>query len=223
MPQLPSGDRSLQNTRNARYCEIFVVTGGPLHLRGQVYNTLGCSDCPADLWNALDLEALKTQYNATAIILNGPRYFLMDRIAASEPQGVGNFGGLEMNLVATIQMSLTSVIADRLRGHQRKPYTEHMIDRSTQWFFAPGRTVYELVAPEGKVYVMQSYAHIVDDTLTEASLTTLAQRLRLPTGWQYRVRQVDTEYVIGTPGGEAHIVQDDFQNTYQRVDNSEQR
>src|SRR3712207_6792816 len=134
-------------TRDARYGEVFVVTEGPLHLRGQIYNTLGLNDCPADLWNALNPEKLKAQYHATAIILNGPRYFLMDRIVASEPQGIGNFGGLEMHLVAVIQIPLTAFIADRLHGGQRHPYKEHTVERSTQWMFAPGRTVYELVSP----------------------------------------------------------------------------
>ena len=66
---------------------------------------------------------------------------------------------------------------------------------------------------------MQSYAHIVDATLTEDALAGLGPRLSLPAGWEYRPRQLTSELVVGTPGGEAHIIQDDFQNTYQRLDN----
>ena len=69
----------------------------------------------------------------------------------------------------------------------------------------------------GQVYIMQSYAQIVDPTQTEASLETLASRLQLPQGWHYRVRRLDQDYVVQTTG-EAYVLQDDFENTYQRVD-----
>jgi hypothetical protein len=63
---------------------------------------------------------------------------------------------------------------------------------------------------------MQSYALMVDPTLTEESLATLASRLKLPEKWQYRVRKLDQDYVVQTTR-EAHVIQDDFENTYQRV------
>jgi NADH:ubiquinone oxidoreductase subunit E len=76
--------------------------------------------------------------------------------------------------------------------------------------------VYELVAPDGTVYVIQSYAQIVDPTLTQESLATLASRLTLPEQWHYRVRTLDQEYVLQV-SGEAHVIQDDLENTYQRA------
>ena len=82
--------------------------------------------------------------------------------------------------------------------------------------FSGGKTVYELVAPSGKVYVMQSYALSIDPSMTEKSLATLASRLKLPEQWQYRVRKLDRDYIVQTTG-EAHVIQDDFENTYQRV------
>jgi hypothetical protein len=200
--------------RNARYCEVFVVTGILTRIEGRVYNTLGLNDCPADQWAALDTDALKAQFNARDVMLNGPRYWLMDRLTATTPSGVATFGTLDTNLVAVLHLPLGSLLG----GGRRSPYTEHTVDRDTQWVFAPGRLVYELVSPDNRVYVMQSYSHIVDDTLTEDALATLAPRLSLPPNWQYRVRQLDAEYVIRTVGGEAYVVQDDFENTYQRVD-----
>src|SRR5262245_46113458 len=53
--------------RNARYCEVFVVTGILTRIEGRVYNTLGLNDCPADQWAALDPDALKGQFNARDI------------------------------------------------------------------------------------------------------------------------------------------------------------
>jgi haloalkane dehalogenase len=138
----------------------------------------------------------------------------MGRLSLANPGGVATFGGLAMNLVAAIQMPIGSLVSSA----RRRPYTENTIERDTAWVFAPGRLVYELVSPENRVYVMQSYAHIGDDTLTEDALSRLAERLTLPAGWQYRVRQLDVEFVVRTVGGRAYVIQDDFENTYQRID-----
>ena len=62
---------------------------------------------------------------------------------------------------------------------------------------------------------MQSYALIKDPTLTEESLHTLGSRLKLPTGWSYRVRQLEQEESF-TVNGKAHLIQDEFENSYQR-------
>ena len=201
------------NLRGARYCEIFVITGHLTHITGAVYNTLGLNDCPAEEWKALNPDALKKAFKARAVVMNGPRYFLMDRAALQDPGAVVSVDGLQLRLLATIRLPVGSLLG----GTRRKPYTEHTIERTTYYLFSGGRLVYELIAPHGQVYIMQSYAQIVDPTQTEASLETLASRLQLPQGWHYRVRRLDQDYVVQTTG-EAHVIQDDFQNTYQRVD-----
>jgi len=202
------------NLRGARYGEIFVITGHVNHIRGAVYNTLGLNDCPQEQWNALDPDEIKQEANARAILMNGPRYFLMDKsqIALEHPGDVVSFGGLQFRKLATIQIPLTSMIG----GLKRKPYTEHTIERTTTYVFSAGKPVYELVAPDGTVYVMQSYAQIVDPTLSEAKLSTLASRLTLLEQWHYRVRTLDQEYVMQATG-EVHVIQDDLENTYQRA------
>jgi hypothetical protein len=201
------------NLRGARYCEIFVITGRLTHIAGAVYNTLGLNDCPAEEWKALDPDMLKNAFKARAVVMNGPRYFLMDRAALQNPGAVVSVDGLQLRLLATIRLPVGSLIG----GARRKPYTEHTIERTTYYLFSGGRLVYELIAPAEQVYIMQSYAQIVDPTQTEASLETLASRLQLPQGWHYRVRRLDQDYVVQVTG-EAHVIQDEFENTYQRVD-----
>ena len=75
--------------------------------------------------------------------------------------------------------------------------------------------MYELVAPGGEVYVMQSYAHIIDDTLDEAALPSLGEELELPEGWNYQARVVEEDYVVLDQDGVAIVIQDELQNTYQ--------
>jgi len=65
---------TLENARNERYGEIFVITQSGV----EVYNTTGVNDCPAELWDALDLEALKQEHGALSVQKNGPHFWMMD-------------------------------------------------------------------------------------------------------------------------------------------------
>jgi hypothetical protein len=202
-----------RDMRGVRYCEIFVVKRHLLQLRGQVYNTIGLNDCPGAQWSAISADRLKTELHADAIVMNGPRYFMMDSIASEDMSGeVVEFDGLAMRQVGVVEIPLS-------RRHGVEPYTETTIERTTEYTFRAGRPVYQLVPPAGPGYVLQSYSHIVDDTLTIESLATLGARLRLPSGWRYEVRTLDQDLTLRT-SGKITVIQDDFQNTYQRLDPS---
>jgi hypothetical protein len=74
--------------------------------------------------------------------------------------------------------------------------------------------VFELVAPGGDTYVMQSYAQIKDPKLTIGKLASLGPRLNLPPGWRYRTRNLRHALVLRARG-RATVLQDELQNTYQ--------
>jgi hypothetical protein len=74
--------------------------------------------------------------------------------------------------------------------------------------------VYELVSPDGSVYLMQAYSRIVDHGLTLGALRGLGSRLQLPAGWRYRTRKLHHDISLRT-AGDAVIVQDELMNTYQ--------
>jgi hypothetical protein len=171
-----------EQMHGARYGEVLLVTGRFIRIKATVYNTLGLNDCPDDLWRALDTEAIKRAYRARAVILNGPRYFLMDKVSIADPgEEIFAFGGLQVRRLATVPLPLTSLLG----GLRRQPYSEQPVRRTTVYVWDQNREVYELVAPEGTSYVMQSYSLAVDPTLTEADLPALgapaaAARLALP-------------------------------------------
>lgn len=205
--------RGATNVRGARYCEILVVSGKLTDLTATVYNTLGCNSCPADQWNAIDAEKLKKELGAKSIFMNGPRYFMMDKVGQSNaaPPTV-MLGGLAMKKRATVPVSMRTVLEGKA-----KPYTETTVKRSTEYVFNKGSRVYELISPD-HTYIMQSYAQLVDPNLTEKGLAMLQTRLKLPTGWRYQTRVLADDLVLRTvEGGEAHVTQDDLMNTYQRV------
>ena len=202
-----------EQMHGARYGEVLLVTGRLNRIKATVYNTLGLNECPDDLWQALDTEAIKKAYRARAVILNGPRYFLMDKVSIADPgEEIFDFGGLQMRRLATVPLPLTSILG----GLRRHPYTERPVRRTTVYVWNTGREVYELVAPDGTTYVMQSYSLAVDRTMTEADLPLLGARLRLPAGWVYRVRRIDDEWALPVER-EARIIQDELDNSYQRV------
>ncbi len=205
-----------EQMHGARYGEVLLVRGRLKHIEATVYNTLGLNDCPDDLWQALDPDAIKKEHGARAVILNGPRYFQMDKVLIANPGGeIVDFGGLQMRPLATVPLKLTTVLG----GIHRHPYSEQPVLRTTIYIYDAGREVYELVAPDGTRYVMQSYSLQIDPSLTEAELPMLGDRLDLPQGWSYRARRLDEDWTLGVDG-EARVVQDELENSYQRVHSS---
>ena len=59
---------------------------------------------------------------------------------------------------------------DLAGGPGGRYYRDITIRRETEWIFAAGLPVYELLTSDRKTYVMQAYSHIVDDSLTLDSL-----------------------------------------------------
>ena len=202
---------AIEGTRDARYCEIIPIVRDGFHLVATVYNTLGLNDCPASVWNGITEDSMKQRFDALTVLLNGPRYFLMDSITAGGATKTGETieaGGLELTERASIDVGLFDLL--------HRAYRETTIDRDTIYVFKAGRPVFMLEAA-GSRYVMQAYAQIVDKSLSYDDLPGLAARLRLPSGWRYSATVPDKDLVLGAKG-KATVVQDDLENTYQKLD-----
>ena len=87
--------------------------------------------------------------------------------------------------------------------------------RTTVFHYRAGRPVYELTAPNGDVYMMQSYAQIADPKLTMDDLAGLGARLKLPKGWTYRTRMLAADTALKAEGV-AYVINDNLYNSYQR-------
>jgi hypothetical protein len=202
----PAAVRQVSGLHDARYCEIIELKGVPPTAVATVWNTIGQNRCPSAWWRAFNGGALARELGDTLVVLNGPRHFLMDS-ASAQTGGVRSFHGQRLTKVATIRIRTAADLV-------QTPYTDRTISRSNTWRWKRGRTVFELVAPGGDVYVMQSYAQIKDPTLTLAKLRALGRRLKLPSGWRYRTRRLTGELVLSAVGS-ATITQDELQDTYQ--------
>jgi hypothetical protein len=220
MTAQPGGTEHRTDVRDTRYGEIFLIRSEEGQLIGAVYNTTGLNDCPLDKWRALNPQELTTQFGVVAVQLNGPRFWTMDRITANAVGEVVSFGGLEARWVA--ELPIPPDLSDPDHPGARY-YRDMVIKRETEFHFAAGRPVYEMLTPDGKTYVMQAYSHIVDDSLTMQSLAALGGQLQIPEGWQYRARTPGQELTLATAGGQAHVLQDELQNTYMQLVTRDER
>lgn len=198
--------------RNVRYCEVITVKRDKFTLNVEVYNTLGLNFCPQDKWQALDAKRLAKERDLTLVKLNGPRYWTIDSIEAAGASAAGqivDFGGIGMVERATLSTKIwQGTVGDKF-------YTPNTVKRTTVFHYKAGRPVYELTAPNGDVYMMQSYAQIVDVALAAGDLPKLGQRLKLPKGWTFSTRVLDADYALKADGT-AYVINDEMYNSYQR-------
>ena len=200
--------RLIDHMRGVRYGEVLAMFLRDTGLEAEVYGTQMLNDCPQELWETLNADEIAKDMGAVFVKLNGPRYWLLDglgsKVAVVDPV-FKDFNGIQMRRIATIPIG-----ADFAAG----PYTIRNVNRGAVFFFDAGKTVYELVDPDGRALVMQARCVGVDPNMTEESLATLGERLALPEGWSYRTRVLETELVVDTSTTLATVVQDEFENTY---------
>jgi hypothetical protein len=130
--------------------------------------------------------------------------------SASSSGKTFTFGGLEMGLRAT----LTTQAGQPTVGQQT--YVVNKVARDTIFTFDAGKPVFELTAPDGHVYVMQSYSKIVDPKLNYRDLPRLAALLKLPTGWSYSWHKLTHTLKLNS-NGLAYVVNDDLFDSYQQM------
>jgi hypothetical protein len=200
--------RLINDMRGVRYGEVLAVYLRDTGLEAEVYGTQMLNDCPQELWESLDADAIAKDMGAVFVKLNGPRYWLLDglgsKVAVVDPV-FKDFNGIQMRRIATIPLG-----ADFAAG----AYVVRNVNRGAVFFWDAGKPVYELVDPDGRPFVMQARCVGVDSDMTEELLATLGDRLALPAGWSYRSRVLESEMVIDTSATLATVVQDEFENTY---------
>jgi len=203
-----SATKSANGLRAQRYCEVLLLHPAPAGLTADVYNSYPMNACPQSEWAALNAKQIAQENQALLANLNGPRYWLMDRVAKSVGTSgpTKDFGGIEMTQRATV------LIGDPATA--QKPYLLHEVNRKTVFTFDKGSTVYELTDPQGQKWVMQSWSQEIDPTLSEADLADLTAKLALPAGWTYASRTLTAPLTISTVAAPAKVTTDDLRNTY---------
>lgn len=202
---------AVESMRGKRYCEVLLVGPGATGAEADVYSTWTLNECPAEQWNAIDMAVVAAEQGALIALANGPRYWSMDSVtkAPMSEQVFATFGEIEMLRLATVSLGPVADLG--------KPYLPRAVDRETVFTYAAGSTVHELTAPDGSVYVMQSWSQQVEPTLDEAALVDLTPQLTLPEGWTYSTRVLTSELRVETVDQAAMVLQDDLRNSYSLV------
>lgn len=192
-----------------RYCEVFLINPGPNATT--VYNTTGKDDCPTAQRNSLNPQQVAKQYHVQSVYKNGQRFWVMDELLINNTKETCSFNGVLATNWGTTTISSSG------GGSAAPPYTVTVVNRSSQWFYAAGSLVYELLAPGGKRYIMQAYSSIVDKTLKLDDLLQLGYRLKLLAGWRYEAHVLDRNVSLNTVGGKANVIQDELQNSHMQL------
>ena len=227
----------LENLRGTRLGEIVLLTRGDEFVVEVRYGSLGLTAGFTDeQWESLDQADVVASFGCDAVFMNGPRLALMDFAVGSVLDGgrVTTFGDIPTYCWSTGRGAVN------MQEMNLPTYTERLVPRAIAWGFRAGSDVYELVDPQGHVYVLQSTSQRVDKTLTIEQLPDLGSRLQLPPGWSYRVETLPQDlfglewltYASTGPGQtttseagptppdatkHARVVWDEFENSYQRV------
>ena len=201
-------ERLLSDMRDVRYGEVLAVYHRDGRFEAEVFGTQLLNDCPQELWETLDATTVAAEMGALAVRLNGPRYWTLDgfgqKVAVVDPV-FRDFNGIQMRRIAVVDLGEVPNVG---------PYNAAQVNRGAIFFWDAGRTVHELVDPDGRPFVMQALCVGVDPTITPESLDTLGERLALPDGWTYRTRVLDEELIVDTTGAPATVLQDEFENSY---------
>lgn len=198
--------------RNKRYCEVLYGERAFFNLRIKVFSTEGINDCSADLWAQITKESVVATRGASFVLLNGPRFWVMDQINVVNG-GAEKADEMFVNLQMRQRATLTINIWDQL--FQPQFYSARAINRKTEFIYRAGSNIYELISPQGEVYVMQSYSQMVDKNLAEDGLLLLGEKLILPQGWKFRVVKKGRDLTLRA-NSVAHVLQDNLRNSYQR-------
>ena len=213
---IPDKKISMENMRGHRFAEVALFSGtSQENAVADFYNSTGVDDPTPARFAVLDQDKLAKEKKAMGVFLNPPRYWMFDEFKVFEVGDDQDFGGIKMTWMGVVDVaSLKKAI---LGG----AYFAGYIHRDNSYTFNEGSKVYLLDAPDGEVFVMQSYnAHTDEGLDAEESPATLGDRLTLPDGWKFRNETLDRELVVSQErtGKMAHVAQDDLLNRYQGSD-----
>ena len=219
----PAAASAPMKVYNYPYCELIPDTVANGIITEHVFNTLGFNTCPTSSFSTITEQNVVDTYNAayppaagaapsTSATINGRRHWVMDTIQSTG--GVTGstdtltVNGMQLGLKAQLQVAVGDATVGTV------PYVATTVSRDTVYVFNRGHRVFELIAPNKQVFVMQSYSQQVSSKLRMSTLRYIGPKNQLPTGWKYRSR-VLTKNLTLTAAGTTQIVNDHFLNTFQ--------
>ena len=174
---VPGRQIHMQDMRGYRFCEVGLITGTSQdNAVANIWNTTGVCDPTPEQVDALDPDTVARENGAVGAWLNPVRHWMADRLNVRESGADKTFGD-----VAGAWTGVTS--AATLTATEPGSYQPGYLYRDNTLTFSEGSEVYLLDAPDGEVFIMQSFTRHQDPGLSEDKLAHLSRRLNLPSGW----------------------------------------
>lgn len=211
---VPGREIHMRDMRGYRFCEVCLVTGATADTAvANIWNTTGVCDPKQEQLDALDVEAIARENGALYATVGPLRTWMFDRLDVGEAGGDKTFGGITGTWMGAAE-------ASSMQQATEGGYHPAYMYRNGTVTFDEGSQVYVLDAPDGEVFVMESFTRHWDEALSEDKLAHLAGRLDFPSGWGFRAELLDRDMEVSSAhhGNLAHVVQDNLHNAYQGSD-----
>lgn len=205
----------LTNVRPYRFCEVALITGtSHSNAIAEFYNSTGVDDPTPERFAAIDSAKIVKENDVRASFLNPVRYWMMDEFWVNEAGVDKTFGDIKMTWMGVVPVN------ELEKGVSKGHYVPGYIYRNTQYKFNKGSEIYILDAPDGEVFVMQSFTNYVQKTVDVNHISELGPLLSLPQGWKFRAVVLDQDLIVNQEKTNylAHVFQDDLKNAYQGSD-----
>jgi hypothetical protein len=214
---VPGKEIHVTDMNNYPFCEIGLITGTSMsNAVANIWNSTGVSDCPPDKIAAIEADQgarIQKATGARKVWINPRRHWTFNEFWVYEVGAPRDFEGVMASWMGVL--GVEPLEAATVKGD----YSPGLIYRHNKFLFKAGATVYLLDASDGKgVFVMQSWTDHFNKGETAENLKDLGSQFKhLPPGWKWRVKVIDRDLSIAPPppGRLAHVMQDEFRNTYQ--------
>lgn len=211
---VPGREIHMRDLRGYQFCEVLLVTGTSAgNAVANIWNTTGVCDPKQEQLDALDADAIARENGALYAAVGPLRTWMFDRLDVWEAGSDRNFGSITGTWTGAAE-------ATTLQAAVQDGYRPAYMYRNGTVTFDQGSQVYVLDAPDGEVFVLESFTRHWDPALSEDKLAHLAGRLDFPRGWGFRAEMLDQDLEVSSAhhGNLAHLVQDNLHNAYQGSD-----
>jgi hypothetical protein len=212
---VPGREIHLRHLRGHEFCEVSLITGASNdNATANIWNTAGVRRPEPEQLEELSADAIAREHGALDAVIGPLRSWTFDRLDIWEAGDTETFGNITGTWIGAAEA------AALMQATVRSSYQPAYVYRNTTVTYAKGTQVYVLDAPDGEVFVMESFTRHGDPALSEDLLAHLGGKLDFPVGWGFRAELLDRDLAVSTAqhGNLAHIVQDNLHNTYQGSD-----
>jgi hypothetical protein len=212
-PGAGPGQAHRANLRNSAYCELVPVLGKPNEVAQFYSSTAAGVECPPDKLTAIDPKVLADELGASSVYViptpqSARRYWVVDEIWNYVGETI-DFHGVKAAWTASMAPALLPSVFST-------PYVSAEMRQAAKYIYSKGSKVFLIHTPDGKTWVMQSYATEVDKELALDRLPELDSALKLPDGYRFEVATLRQDLTIDSrnAGGMVHLLGDELHDIY---------